>query len=259
MEIKILKKLSLKSPIMLAGAPGMGLVAKHTVDYFIKKLCAKELGRLSSDYDYYSIAVFDDRGVLEPCHLNSQYRFYFLRAKGAHDFVFFTADFQPTLPEKQNELSDIVAKVSEKLKVKRIYTTAAVPVREKVAHPKVFGTATAPELMDFLVKKGIEPLRGRVSGFNGVLLEYAWKRGIEACCLLAETYIYHIDNPLDPIDFKAVLAVTNKISELMECDIDTEELEREIERREALYKKLEEEYKKAVAPKIRKEVPSYIG
>jgi predicted ATP-grasp superfamily ATP-dependent carboligase len=260
MEFKELKKIKLNSPIMLAGAPGMGLVAKHTIDYFIKKLRPKELGAISADYDYYSIAIFDDHGVLIPRAFHEPYRFYFLKTNKENDIVLFSADFQPTLPEAQNKLSDKVAQIAQSLKVKRIYTTAAMPVRDKVKVPKVFGVATSLELMELLTSNGIEPLRGQVSGFNGVLLEYARKRGIEGICLLSETYIYYIENPLDPVDLRAVLAVVKKTAELLDLEIDTKELENKIARCEEMYQRLEEEYQKVVKPpKAEKEVPSYIG
>ncbi|MEM2924892.1 MAG: PAC2 family protein [Methanocellales archaeon] len=244
MEIRIYKKLELNQPIMLAGAPGMGLVAKQVVDYCIAKLHSELIGAIPAPYDHQPIAIFDKYGLLQPLRQRDPYRFYISRRDDKRDLIFFSADLQPSLPERQNELADVVALAAMQLNVRRIYTTAALPVPTRVDVPRIYGVASKPELMSFLTDRGVIPMAGEVSGFNGVLIEYAWRRGIEAICLLGETYVYHIGNPYDPVDYKASLALVKKLSELEGFEIDTAELESEAKRCDERIRGLEREFEK---------------
>lgn len=259
MEIRMYKKLELNQPVMLAGAPGMGLVAKQVVDYCIAKLSAELIGAIPSPYDHQPIAVFDKLGLLQPIRQRDPYRFYHSRIEGKCDLIFFSADFQPSLPEKQNELADIAALAAKQLNVKRVYTAAALPVPQRVDVPRIYGVASKPELMELLTSKGVIPMAGEISGFNGVLIEYAWRRGIESICLLGETYVYHIGNPYDPIDFKASLALIKKFSELEGVEIDVAEIESEARKCDERIRGFEKEFeKKAQALKSTDDL-RYIG
>ncbi len=221
----------------------MGLVAKQVVDYCIAKLHSELIGAIPAPYDHQPIAVFDKYGLLQPLRQRDPYRFYISR-QGKCDLVFFSADLQPSLPEKQNELADAVALAAKQLNVRRIYTAAALPVPTRVDMPRIYGVASKPELMGFLTDRGVIPMSGEVSGFNGVLIEYAWRHGIEAICLLGETYVYHIGNPYDPIDFKASLALVKKFSELETIEIDVAELESEAKRCNERIRGFEREFEK---------------
>jgi proteasome assembly chaperone (PAC2) family protein len=244
MEIRIYKKLELNQPIMLAGAPGMGLVAKQVVDYCIAQLRSELIGGIHAPYDHQPIVFFDKYGLLQPLRQRDPYRFYISRREGKCDLILFSADLQPSSPEKQNELADTVAVAAKQLNVRRIYTAAALPVPTRVDIPRIYGVASKPELMGFLTDRGVIPMAGEVSGFNGVLIEYAWMHGIEAICLLGETYVYHIGNPYDPVDFKASLAIAKKFAELEAIEINLAELESEAKRCDERIKGLEREFEK---------------
>ena len=261
MELKLYRKPELKKPIMLTGTPGMGLVAKQTVDYFIDQLKAELFGDLSYPYGNLPVAFFGKDGLLKPKRYEKPFRFYFYKNELKNDLIFFTGDIQPSHPEKQNELADKVADIAKELQVKRIYAAAALPINQHVEEPKVVGVASKPDLLEFLKENGIPPMRGEISGFNGIIIEYAWKKGIEGICLLSETHAYHINNPYDPIDFKACLALIKKFSELIEIKIDTSRIENETINSDRRFHLLEKEYKKEMEKYMRRETEdlSYIG
>jgi len=115
-----------------------------------------------------------------------------------------------------------VLDVSQKLKVKRVYTCAAAIARiHHTEKPKVWGAATNQKLLEVLRKYDVI-LRGdiQIAGLNGLFLGVAKEKGFDGICLLGEvpTYTTRIPNP------KAALAVLDVLAKVLAIDINLSEL-----------------------------------
>ena len=95
-----------------------------------------------------------------------------------------------------------------------------------VENPEVFGIATSGELLQFLESKGVNPADGslQISGVNGLVIEYALRKGIKGMALLCETAFP------EALDIKACQAGIKKLSELPGIDIDLGRIENEAAR-----------------------------
>jgi proteasome assembly chaperone (PAC2) family protein len=141
-----------------------------------------------------------------------------------------------------------VLDVSQKLKVKRVYTCAAAIARiHHTEKPKVWGAATNQKLLDVLKKHDVI-LRGdiQIAGLNGLFLGVAKERGFDGICLLGEVpaYTTRIPNP------KAALAVLDILAKVLAIDINLSELAK-------LAKESDEQMKKLAAEAMEEFIDRY--
>lgn len=217
----------LKKRILVAGLPGMGLVAKQVADYMIDHLRAELLKELRLMDLYPSLAFFSN-GLLIPLSSKSFYRFY-RKELSSIDLLIFTGDLQPSTAEGQHKLAGEVVREAERGEVEAIYTIAAYPIHSYAKDPEVYCVSNDSELLKALEELGIPRLResSTISGVNGLLVEYADRAGIKAACLLAETSI------INGKDLRAAIAALKKLASILNTKIDTGRLEEEAREFEA--------------------------
>jgi proteasome assembly chaperone (PAC2) family protein len=132
--------------------------------------------------------------------------------------------------------------VARDIGVKRIYTGAAFPTYMSHRDPStVYAAANSRALLTDLGKSG--GLRamsdGQVSGLNGLLLESARKRRIEAACLLATMPMYGVSFP-NP---KASKALLEALSARFGTRIDPAGLDISINEVDKMFEKIEDQLK----------------
>jgi proteasome assembly chaperone (PAC2) family protein len=249
MEIRILKKPVMTKPRMLVGLPGMGKVAKNTVDYFMEFLNPELFADIPMPYLSPSIAFFE-KGLVVPFDREmSPFRFYYSQKE---NIILFSGAIQFGYITKDNELAEKIVEAAKLCGVDIIYTVIATHVKRYVEEPEVFGAATSPELLQFLESKGVKIADGslQISGVNGLVIEYALRKGIKGIALLSETTFPEV------LDIKACHAGIKKVSELLGIDIDLSRIEVEAKRFDEGFKK----YMKDIQEKKRKEEDlGYIG
>ncbi len=249
MELRFRNKPVTDKSRMLVGLPGMGMVAKNTVDYIIDALKPEFFADIYVPYFSPSVACYE-KGLLIPMDRSvSAFKFYYSLEK---NLILFSGEMQFGNPEKDNELAEKIVEVAKSCNVGIIYTVIATHVKKYVEEPKVSGVATSAELLSFLEEKGIETAKGRfqISGVNGVVLEFATQNGIEGISLLSETSFP------EALDIKACYAGMKKAYEILDIDIDLGKIETEA-------KKFDESLKrhlKEISEKKKKDEDlSYIG
>ncbi len=234
---------------MLVGLPGMGMVARTTVNYFIEFLKPELFADIPMPYLSPSIAFFE-KGVVKPIDREkSPFKFYYAEKE---NLILFSGDIQFGYSAKDNELADKIVEMAKLCGVGTIYTVIATHVQGYVEEPEVFGIATSPELLQFLGNKGITVADGslQISGVNGLVIEYAQRKGINGIALLSETAFP------EAMDIKACHAGIKKVSELLGIEIDLSRIEIEAKRFDEGFKK----YLKDMQEKKRKEEDlGYIG
>jgi proteasome assembly chaperone (PAC2) family protein len=223
MELRIQNKLEMDKPRMLVGLPGMGMVAKNTIDYFMDGLKPELFADIHVPYLSPSVACFD-KGLVIPMDRDiSPFKFYFSKEK---NLILFSGEMQFGLAEKDNELAEKIVEAAKLCGVETIYTVIATHIKKYVEEPQVSGVATSIELLSFLEGKGIKKADGRlqISGVNGVVIEYAKLIGINGISLLCETAFP------EAMDIKASYAGIKKVSEILEIDIDLSKIELEVKK-----------------------------
>ncbi len=249
MELRFLKKPEMANPRMLVGLPGMGMVARTTINYFMESLKPELFADIPMPYLSPSMAFFE-KGLVVPIDREiSPFRFYYSQKE---NIILFSGDIQFGSITKDNELAEKIVEAAKLCGVDIIYTVIATHVQKYVEEPEVFGVATSPELLQFLERNGVKIVDGslKISGVNGLVIEYALRKGIKGMALLSETAFP------EALDIKACHAGIKKVSELLGINIDLSRIELETKKFDEGFKK----YLKDIQEKKRKEEDlGYIG
>lgn len=239
----------MEKPRMLVGLPGMGMVAKNTVNYFIDFLKPELIADISVPYLSPSIAFFE-KGLVVPIERDvSPFKFYYSQEK---NIIMFSGDMQFGYLAKDNELAEKIVEAAAIFGVDIIYSVIATQAKEYVEEPEVFGVATTPELLKVLKSKKVKIAYGsmQISGVNGLVIEFALRKGIKGISLLSETAFP------ESVDVKACFAGIKKVSELLEIEMDVSKIELAAKKFDEGFKK----YLKEMQEKKRKDEDlSYIG
>lgn len=249
MELRFYSKPEMVKPRMLVGLPGMGMVAKNSVNYFINILKPELFADIPVPHLSPSLTFFE-KGLVVPIDRDtSPFKFYYSKEQ---NIILFSGDIQFGYIAKDNELAEKIVESAKLFGVEIIYTVLANFVKNYVEEPAVYGVATSPELLKFIGSKDIPIAEGRmqISGVNGLVIEYAMRHGINGISLLSETAFP------EALDIKACYAGIKKVSELLEINIDTSEIENEVKKFDEGFKR----YMKELQEKRRKEQDlGYIG
>jgi uncharacterized protein (TIGR00162 family) len=219
MEIDIISEPKLKEPIMIAAWPGMGYLAKISADYLRRRLEAEKF--IEIRYNQNAIIYKDSLAELP----SIRHRFF---AVPDRDLIICVGDSQPTTSEEAVSLAEQIVDIAEKYNVKMIYTMAAYP-SDYTDAPKVYGVYTNERLKEKLDAFGVEFLEGEgaVNGLNGIIIGVAKNRGIDGVCLMGEIRYANVPQHLSS---KAVL---EKLSAILDLDVDTSQLVKRAEKIEA--------------------------
>jgi len=131
-----------------------------------------------------------------------------------------------------------------------IYTMAAYP-NDLYDEPQVYGIYTDDSLRPVLENVGVKLIEseGAVNGLNGVMIGVAKLKGIDGVCLMGDITYANVPQHLSS---KAVL---EKLSRLLDLDIDTEQLSVRAKKIDASIKRrldIYEEEDEAVLPEEKK-------
>jgi uncharacterized protein (TIGR00162 family) len=228
MEIDLISEPQFKEPIMIAAWPGMGYLAKISADYLRRRLEAEKFIEIRY---HQNVIVYKDSLVELP---SIRHRFF---AVPDRDLIICVGDTQPSTSEAAIALAEQIIDIAEKYDVKMIYTMAAYP-NDYIDTPKVYGVYTDEKLKELLDAYGVEFLEGEgaVNGLNGILIGVAKNRGIDGVCLMGEIKYANVPQHLSS---KAVL---DKLSAILELDVDTTQLVKRAEKIDASIRKSLGEY-----------------
>jgi uncharacterized protein (TIGR00162 family) len=205
----------LKTPVLIAGLPDSGRVAKIVLDQLVKTLKAIPLGYLYSDY-------LPPRLLLKPdgtADLMKHEIFYWINKDSGPDLVLYTGDAQPILPEGAFRLSEAVVKLAEKLGVETVVTVGAFITGKIAEHPQVYGAASDLLLVKELEGLGVKIIdSGAVTWMNGLIPGLAKVRNLKGLFLSGETSGFMIDP-------RAAMIILRVLVKKLGLQIDMTELE----------------------------------
>ncbi len=185
--IKKKKKPNLKNPILVEGLPGIGNVAKISVDFIAKELKAEEYCTIYSDDLPHSVFVSEESLVTLP-----NLKVYFIKNK-KRDIVLLIGDTQASSEPGTYRISEAILKVSRDLGVKEIITLGGIGHRKVPKIVKLHTVATSKKTLSKIGKRGVCTDPSCVSvviGAAGVLLGLAQQNGFEGFSLLVDTYAH---------------------------------------------------------------------
>lgn len=228
-ELHYLSKPKLKSPTVILGLPGIGLVGKIAADYLVTKLKPKKFCELYSPH-FPPQVITDESGVVRLV----KNEFYCFKDKGK-DFILIVGDFQGMSPESQYEISGKILDVIEKFKPKMIYTLGGLGTGKIIKSPRVHGAVNNKALILKNKKYGIifnERGGGGIFGASGLLLGLGKLKGYDAICLMGETVG-------QVVDAKAAKVLLDMLAKVLGIKVDMKDLEKQAKTTEKELEKIQ--------------------
>lgn len=156
-------------------------------------------------------------------------------SSSSNDLLLLTGDSQPVVPGSEYILSEQLLDLIAKFKISNIFSLASYVTGTFVNEPKIYGTATNPDIVKSFRSFDISTLdNGNITGMNGLILGLGKLRGIEGTCLLGETSGYVIDAKAS----KNLLEILNKF---LGIKVNMEEMNKRSKDTEILIKNLEQQ------------------
>ncbi len=226
-SIKVLKKMRLKNPVLVAAWPGMGDVALKAAMYLRDKLNAAPIAELDPGEYFHPSGVSVDKSLISLPHYPVGKFYAAKNSASGSDLVIFVSEAQPFV-EKSYFYAQEIIQFAASLKIKTVYTFAAMPLPiEHTQMPQVHVASTEKQTLKAFERAGVRPMTsGQISGLNGLILGVAKENGLEGVCLLGEIPLYtvQIENPM------ASMAVLKALSEALRLSFDLADLRRHADR-----------------------------
>lgn len=254
-SIVYVKKPKLSSPVLLVGLPGIGLVGKICVDYFLKQLKTELLAEIYSDS--FPPAVHTKKGEIELIK-NQLFSFRL----GKRHVLFLAGPVQPSLDFRAGsgtqhyDFAETIVQAVKKLGVKQVFTLAGINIGDKRMgkQPSVVVAATSKKLLHDLESLGAksDPNEGLISGAAGLILGIAQQHGIEGACLMGETNARLVYG-----DHGAAKKLIELLVRKFGFKVNMQSIERDAKGIEQAFQKLARQFEE-VEEKMPPEGPSYV-
>ena len=216
-EIITLEEIELNNPIFIEALPGIGHVGKLAADHMIDELGATKFAEI-----YSPTFLVKEEGIIG----NMINELYYLKEVGEDnlDLIILVGNTQALTPEGQYLMCKDILDYVGKFDINRIFTLGGMATGQPVEIPKVLGAATHEEDIELLKEADIEIRSndGGIVGASGLFLGLAVRQGIHGSCLMGETPGYFIDA-------ESAEAILNKLSYLLNFEINVDKLEERAE------------------------------
>ncbi|MEE1129979.1 MAG: proteasome assembly chaperone family protein [Methanobrevibacter sp.] len=220
-EITTLEEIELDNPIFIEALPGIGHVGKLAADHMIDEFEATKFAEIYSPTFPPQVLVKEE-GVIG----NMINELYYLKDVGEDnlDLIILVGNTQSLTPEGQYLVCKDILDYVKKFDIDRIFTLGGMATGQPVEEHKVLGAATHEEDVELLKEVGIEIRSndGGIVGASGLFLGLAVRQGIHGSCLMGETPGYFIDA-------ESAEAILNKLSHLLNFEINVDKLEERAE------------------------------
>ena len=220
-EITVLEEIELENPIFIEALPGIGHVGKLAADHMIDELGATKFAEVYSP-TFPPQAIVRDEGIIE----NMFNELYYLKDVGEdnQDLIILVGNTQALSPEGQYLVCKDILEFVKGFGISRIFTLGGMATGQPVENPKVFGAATDEANVELLKEAEIEIRSndGGIVGASGLFLGLGVRQGIQGSCLMGETPGYFIDA-------ESAEAILNKLSFLLNFEINVDKLEERAE------------------------------
>ena len=205
---------NIKKPIIIAAMQDMGNVGSIVINFINKSLKSKPFRTAKVSFPTY---VVDNGGHIDLPNESWEYRY-------TDDLIIFGGgNGQPQDNNELNLLCKDVMNVAEKYSAKFIYTLGGFHTNRVLKNiPKTYVTTTSLELRKQMEKLELDmtPQKSLITGFNGLILGFAKKYGIQGIGMYGEL------NQPDIPQYRAAISIIKTIEKLTYRKLGkTEELE----------------------------------
>ncbi len=205
---------NIKKPIIIAAMQDMGNVGSIVINFINKSLKSKPFRTAKVSFPTY---VVDNGGHIDLPNESWEYRY-------TDDLIIFGGgNGQPQDNNELNLLCKDVMNVAEKYSAKFIYTLGGFHTNRVLKNiPKTYVTTTSLELRKQMEKLELDmtPQKSLITGFNGLILGFAKKYGIQGIGMYGEL------NQPDVPQYRAAISIIKTIEKLTYRKLgNTEELE----------------------------------
>jgi uncharacterized protein len=211
MAVDIVKTMDIdaKSPLIIVGFPGVGLVGSVATSYFVEKNGFKMAGYVTSN-EFAPLAAIHNYLPLPPA------RIYYSKEKNM--LVVLSEIVVPV--SASNELAAKILELAKELKSSKIISVGGISLKE--ADNAVYLVGNEKPQVDALISKkiGKSIKEGATTGVTGTLLALGSVTGYSILAVLAEA------SP-DFVDPKAAANALQTLSKIIDVPINTLELEKE--------------------------------
>ncbi len=213
----------LRSPILIAGLPDSGRVAKIVLDHLVKTLKASPLGYLHSDYLPPRVLLKPDG---TPELMKHEFYYWVNSDEAGNDLVLYTGDAQPILPEGAFRLSEAVVDLAERLGVGTLITVGAFITGRISDNPKVYGAASESDLVKELKALDVQIIdSGAVTWMNGLIPGLAKVRNLKGLFLSGETSGFMVDPRAAMIILRVLIRKLGLQIEMKELEDQAKEID----------------------------------
>ncbi len=220
-EINVLEEIELENPIFIEALPGIGHVGKLAADHIIDELGATKFAEVYSP-TFPPQVIVRDEGIIE----NMFNELYYLKNVGEDnlDLIILVGNTQALSPEGQYLVCKDILEFVKGFGISRIFTLGGMATGQPVENPKVFGAATDEAHVELLREAEVEIRSndGGIVGASGLFLGLGVRQGIQGACLMGETPGYFIDA-------ESAEGILNKLSFLLNFEINVDKLEERAE------------------------------
>ena len=220
-EIITLEEIELENPIFIEALPGIGHVGKLAADHIIDEFEATKFAEIYSPTFPPQVLVKEE-GIVS----NMINELYCLKDVGEDnlDLIILVGNTQSLTPEGQYIMCKDILDYVKKFNISRIFTLGGMATGQPVEEYKVLGAATHEEDVELLKEADIEIRSndGGIVGASGLFLGLAVRQGSHGSCLMGETPGYFIDA-------ESAEAILNKLSHLLNFEINVDKLEERAE------------------------------
>ena len=204
----------IKKPIIIAAMQDMGNVGSIVINFINKSLKSKPFRTAKVSFPTY---VVDNGGHIDLPNESWEYKY-------TDDLIIFGGgNGQPQDNNELNLLCKDVMNVAEKYSAKFIYTLGGFHTNRVLKNiPKTYVTTTSLELRKQMEKLELDmtPQKSLITGFNGLILGFAKKYGIQGIGMYVEL------NQPDVPQYRAAISIIKTIEKLTYRKLgNTEELE----------------------------------
>jgi len=204
----------IKKPIIIAAMQDMGNVGSIVINFINKSLKSKPFRTAKVSFPTY---VVDNGGHIDLPNESWEYRY-------TDDLIIFGGgNGQPQDNNELNLLCKDVMNVAEKYSAKFIYTLGGFHTNRVLKNiPKTYVTTTSLELRKQMEKLELDmtPQKSLITGFNGLILGFAKKYGIQGIGMYGEL------NQPDIPQYRAAISIIKTIEKLTYRKLgNTKELE----------------------------------
>ena len=253
------KKPSPKKPIFIQGLLGVGQVGFLAVRQLIKALDAEKVAEVySPDFLYPGSTIpgviYTRDGTVD---LEKDEIYYDRK----NELFLLTGLYQGVRPEGYFGFANKILDLCDEFNIGEIYTLAGYGTGRQPKKPRIYAVISDKEQKEILAEYDIKIPKAPegslgVTGLAGLLVVLGAKNGKKTMCLMGETH----GNYPDPRAAKAVLV---KLCRIIDIEIDTTQLDEQIEEMEKELRKIGEYMRKIAEiqkpPPVKPEELPYIG